>query len=266
MRIARLQNVDLHWREDGDPAGYPIVFANSLGTDLRLWDAVVDSLPGNGFRYIRYDKRGHGLSSCPSPPYSMTALVQDLEALLDHVGITSCGFVGLSIGGMIGQLLASRNPELVSRMVLACTAARMGTPDMWRDRVEKVRGGGLNSIADAVLERWFSQTFRMTDESLAWRHMLCRTPTDGYIGCSQAIAAADLTESTAALTLPVLAIAGSEDLASPPDQVRATADLVEGGRFVEVSGAGHLPCIEQPDLFADLVRGFLMESDNVRTI
>ena len=98
MKIARLGDVALHWREDGDPGGAPVVFANSLGTDLRLWDDIVPLLPP-GLRIIRYDKRGHGLSSCPPAPYSMGALVTDAERLLEHLGVRACVFVGLSIGG-----------------------------------------------------------------------------------------------------------------------------------------------------------------------
>lgn len=263
MRIARLKNADLHWREDGDPDGAPIVFANSLGTDLRLWDKVIERLPKDGYRYIRFDKRGHGLSSCPPAPYSITKLVDDLEGLLKQIGVTRFAFIGLSIGGMIGQLLAHRHPDRVTCMVLACTAVKMGTPEMWQDRIKSIQTGGLESLADAVMDRWFSGPFRHSDECLAWRHMLTRTPAEGYIGCSAALAAADLSATTASLTLPVLGIAGSQDLASPPEQVHATTDLIAGSRFIEIPDAGHLPCVEQPDLFTAHVQKFLEESAHV---
>ena len=112
MRVADLGDVKLNWREDGDPSGQPVVFANSLGTDLRVWDDVIPLLP-DGFRYIRYDKRGHGLSSSPTAPYTMDQLVGDAEALLTLLGVKQTTFVGLSIGGMIGQGLASKRPDLV---------------------------------------------------------------------------------------------------------------------------------------------------------
>jgi 3-oxoadipate enol-lactonase len=113
------------------------------------------------------------------------------------------------------------------------------------------------------LERWFSEDFRQTAECLAWRHMLVRTPTEGYIGCCEAIAGADLTDSTSGLRLPVLGIGGSEDLASPPAMVRGTADLIAGSRYVEISGAGHLPCVEKPDVFAGHLMTFLKEDLHV---
>ncbi|MEZ5867277.1 MAG: alpha/beta fold hydrolase [Defluviimonas denitrificans] len=105
MHMLDLGDLSLHWREDGDPSGAPVVFANSLGTDFRLWDKVVPLMP-KGLRLIRYDKRGHGLSSCPPGPYGMGALVRDAERLLDALGVRDCVFVGLSIGGMIAQGLA----------------------------------------------------------------------------------------------------------------------------------------------------------------
>ncbi|MHA7775345.1 3-oxoadipate enol-lactonase [Roseibium sp. M-1] len=263
MKIARLPSADIHWREDGDRMGPAVVFANSLGTDLRLWDKTVERLSGFGLRLIRYDKRGHGLSSCPASPYAMTALVDDAQQLLDHIGINKCVFVGLSIGGMIAQALASRQPERIRGLVLADTAVKMGEAAMWRDRIAKIREGGLESIADAILERWFCEDFLQQAESSAWRNMLTRTPAEGYIGCCEAIATANLTETTAALRLPVLGIAGAEDRASPPDIVRATTALISGSRYVEIEKAGHLPCVEQPEVFTGHLIKFLKEDLHV---
>jgi 3-oxoadipate enol-lactonase len=262
MKIARLGDVALHWREDGDPGGAPVVFANSLGTDLRLWDDIVPLLPP-GLRIIRYDKRGHGLSSCPPAPYSMGALVTDAERLLDHLGVTGCVFVGLSIGGMIAQGLAVKRLDLVRGMVLSNTAAKIGTARMWEERIAAVRAGGIEALADAVMERWFSKTFRQTDALTAWRNMLVRQPAEGYIGCGAAIAGTDFYTTTATLTLPTLAIAGTEDGSTPPDHVRETADLIKGSRFHLVRGAGHLPCVEKPGEYAEVLTAFLREIGHV---
>lgn len=266
MKIARLQSADLHWREDGDPNGLPVVFANSLGTDLRVWDKVIYRLPHTDLRFIRFDKRGHGLSSCPASPYSMEDLVEDTEQLLEHIGISSCVFVGLSIGGMIGQLLASRKPQLVNGLVISNSAAKMGEASMWQDRVARIRSGGIACLAEAILERWFSEGFRKTDECLGWRYMLTRTPMEGYTGCCEAIADTDLAASTSNLRLPVLGIGGSDDLASPSDLVRTTTELVPGSRFIEIADAGHLPCVERPELFANHLMTFLKEDLHVRTL
>jgi 3-oxoadipate enol-lactonase len=262
MKIARLGDVALHWREDGDPGGAPVVFANSLGTDLRLWDDVVPLLPP-GLRIIRYDKRGHGLSSCPPAPYSMGALVTDAERLLDHLGVRGCVFVGLSIGGMIAQGLAVKRLDLVRGMVISNTAAKIGTAAMWEERIAAVRAGGIEALADAVMERWFSKAFRQTDDLTAWRNMLVRQPAEGYIGCGAAIAGTDFYTTTASLTLPTLAIAGTEDGSTPPDLVRETADLIKGSRFHLVRGAGHLPCVEKPQEYAEVLTAFLREIGHV---
>jgi 3-oxoadipate enol-lactonase len=262
MKIARLGDVALHWREDGDPGGAPVVFANSLGTDLRLWDDVVPLLPP-GLRIIRYDKRGHGLSSCPPAPYSMGALVTDAERLLDHLGVTGCVFVGLSIGGMIAQGLAVKRLDLVRGMVISNTAAKIGTAQMWEERIAAVRAGGIEALADAVMERWFSKPFRQTEALAGWRNMLVRQPAEGYIGCGAAIAGTDFYTTTATLTLPTLAIAGTEDGSTPPDLVRETADLIKGSRFHLMRGAGHLPCVEKPGEYADFLTAFLREIGHV---
>jgi 3-oxoadipate enol-lactonase len=262
MRVLKANGVKLNWREDGDPAGVPVVFANSLGTDLRLWDQILPLLP-SGLRIIRFDKRGHGLSDCPPAPYAMEDLVSDAEALLDGLGLSACVFVGLSIGGMIGQGLAARRPDLMRALVLSNTAAKMGDAAMWQARIDAIRAGGIEALADAVMERWFSPAFLARPELSAWRNMLTRTPVEGYVGCCHAIAGADLTESTKALTLPTLAIAGSEDGASPPDLVQGTAEMIAGSRFTVIEGAGHLPCVEDPAAYAALLNDFLKEHARV---
>lgn len=262
MRVLKANGVKLNWREDGDPAGVPVVFANSLGTDLRLWDQILPLLP-SGLRIIRFDKRGHGLSDCPPAPYAMENLVSDAEALLDGLGISDCLFVGLSIGGMIGQGLAARRPDLMRALVLSNTAAKMGDAAMWQTRIDAIRAGGIEALADAVMERWFSPAFLARPELTAWRNMLTRTPLEGYVGCCHAIAGADLTESTKALTLPTLAIAGREDGASPPDLVQGTAGMIAGSRFTVIEGAGHLPCVEDPAAYAALLNDFLKEHAHV---
>lgn len=262
MKIAELKDARLHYREDGDPSGAPLVFANSLGTDLRVWDAVVERLP-KGLRIIRYDKRGHGLSSCPPAPYAMGALVSDAERLLDHLEVRDAVIVGLSIGGMIAQGLAVKRLDQVRAMVLSNTGAKIGTKEMWEDRIASVREGGIEALADTIMERWFSPAFRATPEIHLWRAMLTRQPAEGYIGCSAAIAGTDLYTPTSGLTLPTLAIAGTEDGSTPPDLVRETADLIKGSRVHLIRGAGHIPCVEAPEEYAEVLTGFLKEIGHV---
>lgn len=258
MKICDAGEVSLHWCEDGDPDGPPVVFANSLGTDLRLWDDVVSRM-SRKYRLIRFDKRGHGLSDVPPAPYSMGALVTDTERLIEHAGAHECVFVGLSIGGMIAQALAVKRPDLIRGMVISNTAAKIGTKAMWEERIRGCREEGIESLADAVIERWFAKEFRSTPELRLWRNMLTSTPLEGYVGCAAAISGTDLLTPTSGLRLPTLAIAGSEDGSTPPDLVRETADLVPGSKFRLIRGAGHLPCVEKPDEYARLLATFLEE-------
>jgi len=256
MLMADLGDICLHYRIDGDPQGAPVVFANSLGTDLRLWDKVVALMPPE-LKLIRYDMRGHGLSDAPAAPYAMGALVRDLERLLDHLAVRDAVLVGLSIGGMVAQGLAVKRLDQIRAVVLSNTAAKIGTAGMWHSRIATVEQHGVAALADAILERWFPPAFRDSTEGRGWRHMLERTPVQGYAGCSAAIAGTDFFATTATLRLPAMAIAGSEDGSTPPDLVRETADLIPGSRFELIRGSGHLPCIDQPEVYAALLTDFL---------
>ena len=256
MKIFDTGDVRLHYRVDGPDDGAPVVFANSLGTDMRLWDQILPLLP-TGLRIIRYDKRGHGLSSCPPAPYSMGALITDVERLLDFLEVKNCVFVGLSIGGMIAQGLATKRLDLIRAMVLSNTAAKIGNPEMWAERIAAVEKDGIETLADAVMERWFAADFRAKPELELWRNMLVRGEDAGYVGCSAAISGTDFYTPTAALRLPLMGIAGAEDGSTPPDLVRETTDLVPGSKFHIIRKAGHLPCVEQPQEYAELLTDFL---------
>lgn len=262
MRIAELDGLHVHYTDEGDPDGAPVVFANSLGTDLRLWDKVLPLLPA-GLRLIRYDKRGHGLTQATKAPYSMGMLVRDAEQLLDHLGVKDALFVGLSIGGMIGQGLSVKRMDQVRALVISNSAAKIGTADMWHERIAAAQAGGIEPMADAVMERWFSKKFRATAELHAWRSMLVQQTVDGYTGCCAAIAGTDFYTPTSGLRLPVQGIAGSEDGATPPDLVRETIDLVPGSRFALMRGAGHLPCVEDPEGYARILTDFIKETGHV---
>ncbi|WP_295042961.1 3-oxoadipate enol-lactonase [uncultured Paracoccus sp.] len=256
MQTISTSGITLHIRDEGPRDGRAVMFGNSLGTDLRVWDALLPLLP-DGLRLVRYDKRGHGLSDAAPAPYAMPDLVGDAEAICDSLDLREVTFVGLSIGGLIGQGLAARRPDLVRALVLMDTAAKIGTAQMWQDRIDTITRDGIAALAGPILERWFTPGFRtMNPECPLWRNMLTRTTVAGYAGCCAAIAGADLTESTRALTLPVMAMAGDQDGSTPPDLVRATAGLC-GAEFHLITDAGHIPCVEQPAVTAQLIADFL---------
>lgn len=266
MQILDIDGTAIHYRDEGPKDAPAVVFANSLGTDFRLWDKVVARLHAafpEGLRMIRYDKRGHGLSDCPKGPYSMGTLVRDAEQLLDHLEVKDSLFVGLSIGGMIAQGLAVKRLDLVRAMVLSNTAAKIGQPEMWDDRIATVKKGGIAPMADGILERWFHKEFRASSEFPAWRNMLIQQSVEGYAGCCAAISGTDFYTPTSGLRLPTLGIGGSDDGSTPPDLIRETVNLIPGSRFELIRRAGHLPCVEQPDTFADLLTQFIKETGHV---
>lgn len=248
--------VTLNVVESGYASGAPIVFTQALGTDLTIWDAVVEALPKH-FRIIRYDMRGHGRSACPPGPYSMGALIRDAEALLDARGVRDAVFVGLSAGGLIAQGLAVKRMDQVRALVLSGTAPKIGTKAGWQGWIERVRAGGMAAISDDLMARWFSRRFRAEGGDAAIRAMVERQNPEGYIGGCAAMAGADFITPTSGLRLPTLVTAGSEDRWTPPDLVRDLADLIPGSRFELLRGAGHLPCVDSAPLFAEKLTEFL---------
>ena len=262
-RIAR-DGITLHARTDGSTdAGAPtVVFANSLGTTLHLWDPIMDLLP-QGLRYVRWDKRGHGQSDAPDAPYTMGQLVSDAEAVCDQLDVRNCVFVGLSVGGMIAQGLAVKRMDIVRAMVLSNTAAKIGNPKLWSDRIVAVTRDGMGPIADSVMQRWFGRDFYGTAAMAPWQAMLEATPVQGYTGVCAAISGTDFMTPTSGLRLPTMGIAGSDDGSTPPDLVRETVDLIPGSSFHIIRRAGHLPCVEQPEAYARLLTDFLTRTGTI---
>jgi 3-oxoadipate enol-lactonase len=263
METARVNGIDLHFVDEGPQEGPAVVFCNSLGTDLQVWDELLPHLP-QGLRILRYDKRGHGLSEETPGPYAIDQLADDAAALIRDRGLGRAVFVGLSIGGLIGQSLAARHPGLIAGLVISNSAAKIGDAAMWRDRIATIRAKGLSSIGAATMERWFSAGFRDSGRALPWQRMLERQPAEGYAACCEAIAVADLRDAAPGLRLPVQLIAGGLDGATPPDIVRATADLIPGARFDLIEDAGHIPCVETPERHAAILTRFLQEIGHVR--
>ncbi|MEM1432093.1 MAG: 3-oxoadipate enol-lactonase [Pseudomonadota bacterium] len=248
--------------DDGPRDGPVLVSLHALGTDLRVWDWMRPHLPPE-LRVVRLDMRGHGLSACPAPPYKMGTLVSDAEAVMDHLGLRDSAVLGLSVGGMIAQGLAAKRLDLVRVLILSNTGAKIGTPDLWHGRIDSARAGGLASLADATLERWFPEPFRSGPDATLTRRIMMRQPLDGWVGCAAAIAGTDFYTPTASLRLPTLGIAGDRDGSTPPDLVRETVDLIPGSRFQLIRGAGHLPCVDAPCAYAETIAGFLRETGHL---
>ena len=247
----------IHCRFDGAVGAPVLVLSNSLGTDLAMWDPQVAAL-ARTFRVVRYDTRGHGSSTVSPGPYTIERLGRDVVGLLDGLGIKRAHFCGLSLGGITGMWLGIHVPERVQRLVLANTAARIGPPDNWNARIDKVRTGGMGAIAQAVMERWFTPAYiaRHPDRIATMRQIMERTPADGYTACCAAIRDMDLRDAVAAIDAPTLVITGTHDIATPATDGRLLADHIEGATYIELDAA-HLSNVEAAPEFTAALLAFL---------
>jgi 3-oxoadipate enol-lactonase len=254
MRFVQANGLVIHYLDHGSRYGPALVFINSLGTDFRIWTEVAEILAPD-FRIILYDKRGHGLSQSGPDRNDMADYAGDLAALMDAVGVGRATVVGLSIGGMIAQELYRQRREWVAALVLCDTAAKIGTDESWDQRIAEVERGGIEAIADSVLERWFTADFRShrSAELAGVRAMLTRTPKQGYLAACGALKRADLRPYAARIEAPTLCLVGDEDGSTPVALVKETAALIPGSRFEIIEGAAHLPNVEKPKIVAKLV-------------
>ncbi|GAB5374828.1 MAG: 3-oxoadipate enol-lactonase [Acuticoccus sp.] len=259
MRFVAIEETAIHtaWRPAAEGAP-TLVFANSLGTDLRIWDEVVAALPA-ALGILRYDKRGHGLSQPGEETDRLARHVADLAGLIAEAGIGQHVVVGLSVGGVIAAAYGAARPAGLAGLVLSNTAARVGSAAVWDERIAAVRAHGLAGIAGAVMERWFSPAFRR-DETVALAGlstMLTRQDAEGYIAICRMLREADLRESVGTIEVPTLCIAGTADLSTPPAVVEDTAGRISGAAFASIEGVGHIPCVEVPADYAARLLTFL---------
>lgn len=251
-----------HYDLSGPQDAPVLLLANSLGTSFHIWDAVMPALTAR-FRVLRYDMRGHGLTDVVpldgENGYSIAALAGDAVALLDALGIAKAHVCGLSIGGMVAQHLAAHAPERVDHVILCDTAAVIGPPSVWNDRIANIRKSGLAAIAPGVMDRWFTAPFRAAQPVIMQGciAMVARNTLDGYVGCALAVRDADLRADGARITAPVLVIVGDQDPATPPASAEALAAGITGARLEVIASSSHIPCVEQPEALSRLILGFL---------
>ncbi len=260
MRIRVGGVVNQHVVTNGCPDGPAVVFANSLGTNLEIWNQVVSGLPP-GWQIVRYDMRGHGKTSCPVAPYSIEELVEDATAVLESLSVTKCLFVGLSIGGLVGQQLALEKPELVAGLVLSNTAPRLGNHAFWNDRISRVTEHGLRFMADEVISRWFSAEFLRShpERVQCAKEMLSSTQSEGYVGCCHVLRDTDLTARASEISCRIRVIGGSEDGAVPPQVVIAGSREFAEAECTILESTGHLSCVEKPHRVSTLLQQFASE-------
>jgi len=260
MPFVQLNHIVHRYVDEGAKEKPAIVFASSLGSDLRIWDDVAARLAAD-FRVIRYDKRGHGLTDAVPPPYSAMDLADDVARLLETPHITASPISRASVGGIIAQALALDHPRRVRALVLCDTGARIGSVESWEQRIDTVRSAGLKALESPTMERWFSWSFRARRPAdiRGYSNMLLQTSAEGYIGTCCALRDADFRATLSSVRCPTSVLCGAEDIATPPELGRELAELIPGAQFSSIENAAHLPCIEQPDILTQKMLRFFQE-------
>lgn len=240
----------------GGSAQVPVVFSNSLGTDHTLWDSQLPALDRDAT--WRYDTRGHGQSDIAPGEYSIGRLGQDLLNVIDATGAPQADICGLSIGGITALWVAIHHPARIRRLILANTAARIGDPELWETRIRTVRAGGLSAIAEATMQRWFTEVYRSKHAGIVDRIRATfeQTSIDGYIACCAVLRDADLRGQAAQVKCPTLVITGAHDPATPPEAGVWLGSQIPGAQVVTLDAA-HLSNVEQPQEFNAAIRAFL---------
>ena len=258
MPFVETQNLRIHYVLDGPASAPVLMFSNSLGTTLAMWENQASVFQGK-FRVLRYDTRGHGNSSVPSAPCSVEQLGQDVVSLLDALGLEKVHFCGLSIGGMIGMWLGSNAPSRLLSLTLSNTAAKIGTTEMWNTRIETVRKSGMKSIAPGVMERWFTPDFRAKHPAAVaeMQKIVEATSPEGYVACCAAVRDFDFRERLQMIRVPALIISGAHDPATTPSDGRFLSERIANSRYCELNAA-HLSNIEDRAQFNSALSNFLV--------
>jgi 3-oxoadipate enol-lactonase len=251
--------VEVHYTVEGPHDAPVLVLSGSVGSSVDMWLPQREALSGE-YRVISYDHRGHGKSPVPPGSYSVAELATDVLALLDRLDVEKAHFCGLSLGGAVGMWLGRYHPHRLDQLVLACTSAYFGSPEVWAERIELARTKGMEWIADFSLPRWLTQGFvdenPVTAERI--RTMLAGTSVDGYTSACVALGEWDFADKLPDVPTPTLVIAGTEDPSTPPDHARDIATLVPKSRMVVLDGAAHLANVQRPVEFTDLLRAHLL--------
>ena len=253
----RANGTTLRCRVEGPSSAQAILFSNCIATNLTMWDAQVAHFAAR-YQVIRYDARGHGSSLSTPAPYTLSTLVEDVRSLLDGLGVGSVHFVGLSLGGMVGQLFAARYPQRLLSIALCNTTARM-KQDVWKGRIEAVREAGVGPQAEASLERWFSRSFRDSNPATVdrFRRMIHGTTCEGYVGSAAAIVETDGFSQLSRIATPTLVVVGRDDPSTPVSDAELLSERIAGSQLAVIEEAAHLPNVERPKAFNEILDQFL---------
>jgi 3-oxoadipate enol-lactonase len=241
------------------PADAPVVMlSNSFLTDLHMWDPQMSAFTRK-YRILRYDTRGHGDTEATPGPYSMSLLIADVVALLDALGIAKVNFVGLSMGGMIGQLFASQHPDRLLSLTLCDTACQMPPESLWNDRIRLAMMEGVPAFVKPMTERWLTDRYRKEQPATVAMigAMIVRTQVDGLIGCAHAIKTMNHADILPHIGTRTLIVVGEEDTGTPVSASQFLHDEIKDSQMVVIAKAKHLPNFEQSEIFNRTVLDFL---------
>jgi 3-oxoadipate enol-lactonase len=262
MKTVHVNGIDLAYTiEAGAAPGRPwMVFSHSLAADHTMWWPQADVFAAS-YNVLRFDTRGHGASSAPEGPYTLDMLADDLLQLLAAVGIERCHYVGLSMGGMIGQAAVLRDPRPFETLVLADTSSRIPSElhPVWEARIAAASTpAGVGAVAAATLERWFTAPFRAREPQTVARidRLIRNTKIAGYVGCSRAIMQLNLTHRLGQIACPVLVLVGEQDPGTPPAMAEEIARAIPGARLETIPQAAHFANVEQAARFNSLIQQF----------
>ena len=258
MPLIHANGIELFYELSGPDDAPVVVFSNSIGTTLEMWDGQVPAL-AERYRCLRYDTRGHGRSPVVDRPVGIDDLAGDLAGLLDALGIAKAHVVGLSLGGMTAQALALKYPERLDRLVLMATAAWLPPPEAWHARAETVRAQGMAAIVEAVIPRWFTPAFvsGSPDRIVPVRERFLANDPRGYARCCEAIAAMDLRPAISRIAAPTMILAGADDPATPVAMMAEIRDRIAGAMLHVLPEAAHLLAIEQSVTVTAMLARFL---------
>ena len=243
---------------DGPDDAPLLVLSGALGTTTSMWRAQLPSL-ASGHRVLRHDLPGHGDSPVPDGPVTIAAVGAAVLALLDDLGVGTASFCGISLGGMVGMWLGANAPGRIERLVLACTGASLGTPELYAERAAAVRASGTEIVVEGARERWFTPAFRDSAEAGRILDELRAVPREGYAACAEAVGGFDFHAELGNISVPTLVVHGEEDPVTPPEVVDALVDGIPGARRLAIANAAHLANVEQPEAFAAAVLSQLGE-------
>jgi 3-oxoadipate enol-lactonase len=257
---ATVNGIETYYEIHGKEGAPWLVFSHSLACSVRMWDGEIDRHKDK-YRVLVYDTRGHGQSAAPKGAYTLEGLADDLHALLKHLKIEKPHFVGLSMGGMIGQTFALKYPGVFRTMTLCDTTSRYPAEaaPMWQERMRIAESKGMAPLVQPTLERWFTEGFRKNSKDKVERvaALIEKTPVSGYAGCCAAIPKINVTSRLKEIRTPALVICGNDDPATPPAMAREIQEHIPGARLALIPQAAHLANIEQPEAFNRALADFL---------